>query len=429
MEDKQIVINDYDFNKINQIENILKSYVEQSCTSVEGYYMNSSGVAVSSISRKYIIYNVSKNSIKITSTINGSAVFLAIYKDSNNVVLGTQFQGIDGLDTTYTEQLLTIPENTTSIVINGNINKITIIKKLELIDRALFNGDVLDIKNKTNILTNKTALFLGTSITEGSLFPVDSMSILGGTGINKGVGSSTVRISKADGSYTGLAWQNYCYALSHTLAEKNTIISNWDTIKVSLTNSPPATLDSTTQTFIRNCSYELRLLPYLNGTLTMPDYFIFEHGRNDNFSSDTDNDFKTIPTIRNDRRYYLGAMNYLFDLILQYNPYAKILIFGHYENDLLTRVSEAQLVCADYWNIPICKTWEKSGFSQQIVIGSQALWVTSPYNLYTAGQNTANDMNVQRVNLPDGIHPSSATNGKAQTTLINIAVQFLRNNY
>ena len=404
----------------------LSNYVSKTINVVGGFYVNSSGTAVSSASRSYkVISATSSDSIKVTSKINGSPVYLAIYKNSGGTVIGTQIQGINGVTTSYIDQKLTIPSGTASITVNGMLADSIIIKKKELLSSVTTPDQYQFLYDILHPLKNKTVLFLGTSITAGSTYATNAPLALGGTGINKGVGSSTARKSKADGGYAGLAWQNYVYSLSQTIANKDSIIANWSTIRTDLGNSPPTTLDTA---FVRGCSFERRLLPYLNGSLPMPDVFVFEHGRNDNFSSDSDSQYTTVPANRKDRRTYIGAMNYLFDLIVQYNPYAKILIIGHYENDLLTRVSLGQTTLADYWNIPLLRTWEKSGFSQQIAIGSQPLWSQSPWNLYTSGQNTSIDMVRQRVWLPDGIHLESGTNGKAQALMDKIITQFLREN-
>ena len=121
-------------------------------------------------------------------------------------------------------------------------------------------------------------------------------------------------------------------------------------------------------------------------------------------------------------------MNYLIDLILQYDPYARIAIVGHYENDTsFSRVCVAQTVLADYWNIPILDMWNKTGFSQQLVPGSKSLWTQSPWNLYILNQDTNADFNRQRLYCPDGIHPHSDITGKTTELFDQYIRKFSKN--
>ncbi|MDR6564966.1 MULTISPECIES: hypothetical protein [unclassified Arcicella] len=419
--------------QLNAQKSILTDYVKQNVTFTNGSYFSSTGTIVSSSSRKFTSIAVnSSDAYKVTTTINGGPVYLVVYVNSGGTVLGTQVQGTNGVNSTYTDFALTIPATTAYAYINGNLNDSLIVKKTQLISQFAQKSDITDLKNYVDNSNpsgwkGKTIFWLGTSIPEGGLYPTNSAVNLGATAINKAVGSSMVRISRADGTINSLAWQNVCYSLSHTIAEKQDLIDNWATYRLILSNNPPTTLDATEQAKILSCSYENRLLPYLNGTFPMPDLFVFDHGRNDNLSSDTDTQYTTVPSVRNDRRYYMGAMNYLIDLIYQYNPYARIAFVGHYENWDFSRVSVGQQNLANYWQLPILKTWEHTGFSQNIVVGSHTLWSVAPWSNYIpSGQNTALDMNMRRVMLPDYIHPSSATNGKPQALLTAIITNWLK---
>jgi hypothetical protein len=274
----------------------------------------------------------------------------------------------------------------------------------------------------------KTIWWTGTSIPHAGLYPEQASAQVGATCINKAQGSSMARRAKADGSWTGLAWQNVAYALTQTSAEKDSLITNWSTIRTGLANTPPETLSDAEKTLIRSCSYEVRLMPYLNGTLPMPDLFVLDHGHNDNLVSDTDAQFTQVPANRTNKNTFLGAMNFLIDKILTANPRARIVVFGHYENQKpeKIRISVAQQTLASYWQFPISKTWEKTGWSQQKVPGSKSLWSQAPYSNYSAGQDTNQDMTVLRVWNPDDLHPSSDPTGRAQGLLTRIAAWFLR---
>lgn len=158
----------------------------------------------------------------------------------------------------------------------------------------------------------------------------------------------------------------------------------------------------------------------------MPELFCLDHGVNDESLDTLSSDFVNIPAVRNDRNYFLGACNFIIDLILQYNPRARIAIIGHHENTLRPNVPIAQQNLASYWSFPFLKLWEKTGWSNQIAPGSAALWSVPPYNAYTS---TGADMSVFRVWNPDNLHPHSDTTGKSLTLLGNLVGEFLSKTY
>ncbi len=400
------------------------------------------GVVNSNTYRRYAKYPVSPtDKLRVTTTVNGSGVYAVLYLNAAGSIISYQGQGINGSDKLIENLQMVIPSTATHFILNSNAATPYYIYTPSLIAQsasrvyvdsliAQQNTLIAALQLKNRPMDGMTALFLGTSLIDSSLFPTDAPALLGGVGINKGVGSSTARISRADGTFAGLAWQNYCYALMHKIEEKQYIIDNWATIKslfyYSAENpsiNAPLTLSSTEQAKILSCSYENRILPYLNGTYPMPNIIAIEHGRNDGYA----NDLTTMPAIRNDRRYYLGAMNFLIDLIYQYNSFPNIVLIGYYEDDDLVNVSAAQMMVANAWNIPILKTWELSGFSQQKVLGSSAKWTQLPWSNYVpTGQDTTQDMTVRRVQLPDNIHYSSDTSGKAQAKMTTIVKNFLK---
>ncbi len=88
------------------------------------------------------------------------------------------------------------------------------------------------------------------------------------------------------------------------------------------------------------------------------------------------------------RKTFIGAMNFLIVEFLKHNPTGRIVIVTHHEDqkhrkvynktaDGSTRVSEfdsidvikAQLVVAEYWSLPVIRLHEELGWSQRIVDG------------------------------------------------------------
>jgi len=249
------------------------------------------------------------------------------------------------------------------------------------------------------ILHGKKVLWMGTSIPFQCTYPANSCGEHGALLTNVSLSSSMIRKQKEDGSFTGLDWSHYTLSLSQTSAEKEYIIANWATIKSTLTGGVPATLSGDQETAIRNSSYEIKLVPNLDAEL-----FVIDHGVNDRYAGETEENFKTIPATYNNRDYFIGAMNYIIEVILTANPRAKIAIFGFYENTSIPRISEAQQIVANYWQIPIGKTWEFTRWSNVVINGSSMLlnW------------------------LPDGLHPAGDLTGEADLLLDRFAANFLR---
>jgi len=249
------------------------------------------------------------------------------------------------------------------------------------------------------ILYNKKVLWMGTSIPYSSTYPANSCAEHGALLTNVSLSSSMIRKQKNNGDYAGLDWTPYTLSLSQTSAEKEYIIANWDAIRSSLVGSPPVTLSEAQQTAIRNSSYEVRLTPNLDA-----DLFIIDHGINDRYSGESDSDYYSVPTPFNNRDFFVGAMNYIIEIILTSNPYAKIAIFGFYENTNIPKIATAQQAVANYWQIPIGKTWEYTRWSNKVINGKTMLlnWV------------------------PDGLHPAGDLTGNSDLLLDRFAANFLR---
>lgn len=153
--------------------------------------------------------------------------------------------------------------------------------------------------------------------------------------------------------------------------------------KTGLVGTIPAELSEGQAETLLNCTFENRIVPYLNGTameedgetpVSMPDLFVIDHGHNDvrpkgiDGKNDlwiepsvelinsgvlaedtymTDNDYANLKTVlRNDlsgisdkasfaaslnRNCFKGAVNFLITVILSYNPYARFAIVSDYD--------------------------------------------------------------------------------------------------
>lgn len=339
-----------------------------------------------------------------------------------------------------TDVIIEIPENCTSFYLNSN-SATNITAKLyqketipEYVAEQIGNSEAV-INEEINLRTDnenywrgKKIVWFGTSIPAGVVnagesggngsYPVRVGQMLGATVYNEAVGSSPCRggnrmaITADDPlGWTGRNWANIGFAFANTISEKQNLIDNWDTWKALLTGSdkPDTLSDARKQDFL-NCSYENKLGKYLTGgSVGQVDLYVFDHGHNDTYNgADNAEELCAVPENFNDRTYFIGAMNFLIKTILDDNPRAKICFIGHYENDRKTAVYQAQEKIAELWCFPLCRTWEKIGWTQNVCIVDGAT------------------KTMTQAWMPDDLHPASDQTGKALQKYAEVLYPFFR---
>lgn len=233
-----------------------------------------------------------------------------------------------------------------------------------------------------SVWSGRNILWMGTSIPAGSdpdagegtgsTYPALVASLLGATAVNRSKGSSCVRINASTGEYTGMIFNHFARALTRTVAECDAIATDWDSIKGKISGAP-STLSEANVNTMKSHSFENLLLPYLDGTNTMPDLFVIDHGHNDvrpkGIDGKTDlwvtpsvsaiesgilaedtymvaDNYANLKLALNDdlsgitdlagfsaslnRNCFKGAVNFLITVILSRNPYARIAIVSDY---------------------------------------------------------------------------------------------------
>jgi len=394
--------------------------------SVNGYYGNYDGTFFTSAGHHSRKYTIGLNrDIYATGTVAGSGIALANYYDVSGVFISSEFTAVNHEPRVYTRQKLTVPNNCVYIGISTVIDTPYGVMEQGIVD--IVTSEELALYNNSDKIGKKMAWF-GTSIPETG-YPSLIATKLGCTIYNEAVGSSCIRaFSSVSGTQKDLYWEPALRALSHTIAEKQSMIDHWSTGLNSsgvitgggtfgwrdlLLGSPPAVLSSyASDTTILGWSYEKKLVAkYLDTTspdfIAMPDYFILDHGHNDLVVYEydgSDSDAINIPSVRNDRKYFNGAMNYIIDVILSYNPRANIVFIGHYENDRKVRIYQAQEKIAEYWDFPFLKLWEKMGFTQQLV-STTGYW-SDAYTWNNSGGSLTNKTLTQ-IWMQDDLHPVS----------------------
>ena len=306
----------------------------------------------------------------------------------------------------YATIQLMIPEDTIFVLVNnenryGDIH----IYKCEIENPSERLVSPVDYDNYWK---GKQIVWFGTSIPAGVVnagesggngsYPVRLAERLGATMYNESIGSSSVTAGSHGSAvtpddpmgYGGKSALGLFLSMSLSSTEKEEIYNNWDSKWQYIVGGGEA-IDWDNMQKYYNSSWDIMLAKYLTGGSVGPvDCYVFDHGFNDRGQSILD-----TPTDPDDRRYFYGAMSFLFKKILEDNPKATIIICGHYSDtqtfmggtDLVKWVCEAQTELSKHWSFPIIKTWEKMGFS----------FVTFTYE----GTPTT----VLKQWMPDGVHP------------------------
>ena len=105
---------------------------------------------------------------------------------------------------------------------------------------------------------------------------------------------------------------------------------------------------------------------------------------------------------------YQGGLDFIVYKILSYNPKARIIMIGEYENQKYPTVSENQIIAAERWEFPIYRQWEELGFSQQLIE------INGEYKT------------MLNIIIPDNLHPHTDTSGFALETMANNIAAWLQ---
>jgi len=431
-------------DRINAIVSTAMSYADVSgvAESVNGYYKSwETGFAASSLymSKKFPV--TQGKSYYASSRVSGSAVALAVYMNGSTFI-SAQFVGVNtGGYIQYTRQLLTLPATATHVGITSFGSSVYYGNLEEIVFDAISPNELTTILlgYSQNSKVGEKALLVGTSIPwqgveTGDSYPQLLASTLGMTMYNEAVGSSCVRAGGNNtgttkfGLFKGLHCAVLLKALSHTIAEKQQIMDKWQSgldlngnIFVGGTYGyRDFQLDyladwasSFTSAEILGFSYENKIIKkYFDSTsptfVAKPKYLFFDHGHNDLVQDSYDVSEAAaiaVPAVRNDRTTFIGAMNYIIDEVLKYDARQEVLFIGHYENARKPRIYKAQENLFDYWDYPSFKTWEKLGWSQQIVqttgYWSSGVWIPSGGSLQS--------LTITQIWMFDNLHPATLT--------------------
>lgn len=334
---------------------------------------------------------------------------------------GNTIVGYKNIATSQMVQVdLTIPDGADELVINSSRAYISVKK-----------GTPVSAKPYSNWHGKKIAWF-GTSIPETSTYnavlgyPEYVGKLLGATVYNEAVGSSCARrgFRTAESANDPYGWTGMGIAalwnMGSTIAEKNEIISNWESKWRSLTGYNAAMTEGISAKALA-CSYENKLVQkYIIDNPV--DLYVFDHGYNDWKTGDLDMDAND-PF---DRSTYQGAMNTFIKAVLEANPRARILIVSHYENQERPGLIEMQKGEAEYWNLPFAKLYEHLGWANNRTITTDGYWSNATSNgiwIESGGQEQT--LTLKQYHMPDGRHPNTDITGRACMDIAYVLADFI----
>lgn len=366
--------------------------------------------------------------IRITCVSTGAPTALVVWRDAGGAWLSYTDRITDagGEVTNYNDFEVTVPAGAYFALLDS-YGTDPVLKKLgfapaTLDDVAEATVPLARVRTTADFWAGKKILWLGTSIPAGAganAYPPKVAARLGATVVNNALASSAVRIGLPEGvgpgdpyGWTGMNYNNLIRSLAATQAEKQEFIDDYLSKWKALVTGGPTAIGAggtPSEAEILAMSYEARLTPHLDA-----DLFVIDHLRNDAAISaggvsgsevatipgvDVTVDANGDPVTTRDRRWGIGAINYLIDVILASNPRARIVFVGHYENDRDPYIAQAQQWLANHWRFPIIPLWSLLGWSTQPVV---------------VGGVTTTLLDVW---LPDDVHPASDGTG-ASTDLI-----------
>lgn len=148
------------------------------------------------------------------------------------------------------------------------------------------------IKKEQNLF-EKSIVWFGTSIPAAGLYGLNNENsypnrvgkILSANVLNEAVGSSAItckspdRISESNPYGFTHDFEGASRCMTNTIEEMNWIIEHYND-KTVFDYRTVSSLSDSDKDFIRSCSYENKLIPYLTD-IKCPDLFVFDHGHND----------------------------------------------------------------------------------------------------------------------------------------------------
>lgn len=404
------------------VEKDIQYYQHMNGTPEMGFYHDSSWNATSSAPS--LAYDVEEGQTVIIKG-NADAWFnLYTFVDANNTVL-TYKQSLSGNTTLH----VVAPANAVKLYVATSVSN----------SSTLIVYQVKHFGNEATTWTGKKIVWFGTSIPAGGYigdsksnsYPKFIGDMLGADVYNEAVGSSNVHCKQptrvdADTNPYGFIgnFESCSRCLTNSTEEMQWIIDHYNSS--IWTSETVSSMPDVLKNQILSNSYQTKLDKWLTAE-TFPDLFVFDHGHNDPFNSlSVENEYYS--TYGDYSLYsFRGAMNFLIQRILNFNPYAKIVMIGEYTGKSTDQIPTMQMQVSNDWEIPICKDWEKLGWTKTKQIVVHGSWVESDRVYTWTPSETSSYMTPFARWIPDGVHPHTDASHKALQHMANVIGQWLNN--
>lgn len=252
--------------------------------------------------------------------------------------------------------------------------------------------------------------------------------LLGANVTNHAVGESCVHCKDytliSDANPYGFVedFRNVSRCLTNTIEEMQWIIDNFNS--GVFTKNVPNSLSDDDKSLILGCSYENRLIPYLDST----DIFVFDHGHNDkadagNHSYDTTKDIYGEKNLYS----YVGAMNWIMNLIKTNNPRAVVIQISEYDYNTNKYGVLKQQKFVDIWGVPFMELYKLTGWTSPITIKTTGYWGTDGYWVSSGG--SGQNLTIRQMFLKDDLHPYTDRSNKTAWYLAELIANWMKNTF
>ena len=286
-------------------------------------------------------------------------------------------------------------------------------------------------------LAGKTGVWFGTSIPWGSAVSQTSYPVMVGALLQMNIYNESVPESEVSARYNSAATEAnpYGFVTNYNKASRDFgasqeelewVKEHWNDADVFPTGRP-STEPGTYDVIING--YQIKLYRYLTqlhdeyvenyadvGFVGDVDYYIFNHGHNDDtvWAGDT---------------CFSNELNRLMDIILKYNPKAKIVIIGEYENKTVQgqRIDTKLAAIEEARDIPYFRLYKSLGWTQdEKTFMGHWIFDSTQGNYYWGDTSNEYTMTVFAANVPDGIHPNTARDLRGTKAIALACANFLQ---
>ena len=298
-----------------------------------------------------------------------------------------------------------------------NLMKTLLISLITLVSSALTAEAAFSQTDTQSILEGKRVLWVGTSIPAHCTYPKNACDNLGMTCRNHSIGASFLSIRPFNPDeeiedHTG-------YSLSMSSEEKEELYQPW---------LQEGRITRNQLDVWKFSSYDKRIIEYLDST----DIIIIDHGFNDSnntLQAEYERGRDSVDWNSEDRSTFVGAFNFVYNIIREIKPDVIIAIGGYFQNtcSVMPRgryVSEVSTWIAEHYDLPLLDVWNYTDVPDGYVPNSAEYIenLNTTYGTDYSPRWTDEEGNITYYQMycPDGTHPWSDPTGHSDHVLDSI---------